>query len=402
MDFLRALRIRPFALLWAGQTVSRLGDSVYRIALSWWVLEKTGSAAAMAAVAVFTLVPMLLFLFVGGLIVDRLPRFRILIASDVVNTGVVGVIAVLAQTNRLEVWHIYAASVVFGLAEAFFYPAYTASVPQIVPVETLPSANALTGLTWQLSGIVGPSIGALLVAWGGTSVAFGLDSASFLVSAALLFPLRRIMPPAATEPRASAVADMRQGMATVLASPWLWVSILVFAFANVTDSGPRNVALPFLIHDHLGLDVQALGLVASALAAGSVVGAVGMGRLHRIRRRGITTYGGIAFGGLMVAGFGLARSLPVLGILSFAYGVAFSIASLIWTQSLQEMVPPEKMGRVSSIDAFGSFVLMPAGFAFAGWLTDAIGPAMVFVLGGTATIGLAFLALLHPGVRRLD
>jgi MFS family permease len=402
MDFLRALRIRPFALLWAGQTVSRLGDSVYRIALAWWVLEKTGSAAAMAAVAVFTLVPMLLFLFVGGLIVDRLPRFRILIASDIVNTGVVGVIAVLAQANRLEVWHIYAASVVFGLAEAFFYPAYTASVPQIVTTEALPSANALTSLTWQLSGIVGPSIGALLVAWGGTSVAFGLDSVSFLVSAALLFPLRRIMPPAATEPRASAVADMRQGMATVLASPWLWVSILVFAFGNVTDSGPRNIALPFLIHDHLGLDVQALGLVTSALAAGSVVGAVGMGRLHRIRRRGITTYGGIAFGGLMVASFGLARSLPVLGILSFAYGVAFSIAGLIWTQSLQEMVPPEKMGRVSSIDAFGSFVLMPAGFAFAGWLTDSIGPALVFVLGGAATMGLAFLALLHPGVRRLD
>src|SRR3989304_4759234 len=167
MDFLRAPRIRPFALLWVGQTVSRLGDSVYRIALSWWVLEKTGSAAAMAAVAVFTLVPMLLFLLVGGLIVDRLPRFRILIASDIVNTGVVGVVAVRAQVNRLEVWHIYAASVVFGLSEAFFYPAYTASVPQIVTTEALPSANALTSLTWQLSGIVGPSFGALLVAGGG-------------------------------------------------------------------------------------------------------------------------------------------------------------------------------------------------------------------------------------------
>src|SRR3989304_2935035 len=117
MDFLRALRIRPFALLWVGQTVSRLGDSVYRIALSWWVLEKTGSAAAMAAVAVFTLVPMLLFLLVGGVIVDRLPRFRVLLASDIVNTGVVGVVAILAQTNRLEVWHIYAASGLFRSEE---------------------------------------------------------------------------------------------------------------------------------------------------------------------------------------------------------------------------------------------------------------------------------------------
>jgi MFS family permease len=406
MDFLRALRVRSFALLWGGQTISRLGDSLYRIALSWWILEKTGSAVAMGTLAVFSLVPMLLFLLVGGVIVDRLPRFRIMLTSDIVNTLVVASVAALAFTDRLQLWQVYAASVIFGLADAFFYPAYTASVPQIVPPEELPSANSLTSLSWQLAGVIGPTIGAIIVASSGTSLAFGLDSTSFLISAACLLPLRNIRPPAPagseTAPRTTPIADMRDGWKIVASSPWLWVTILVYAFINVTDSGPRNVALPFLIHDHLGLQVEALGLVASSFSIGSVIGAVVLGRLKRIRRRGTLLYGSAVLGGLMIVAYGLAPNLTVILAAAFVYGLTFSAIALVWTNTLQEMVPPDKLGRVSSIDALGSFVLMPIGFALAGWLTDKIGPVQVFVIGGCGTITMAVLAYLHPGVRGLD
>ena len=406
MSFLRALRLRSFALLWSGQTISRLGDSLYRIALSWWVLERTGSAAALGALAVFSLVPMLLFLLVGGVVVDRLPRFRIMLACDVVNTLVVGLVAALAYTGQLQLWHVYAVSVVFGLSEAFFFPAYTASVPQIVGADELPSANSLTSLSWQLSGVIGPTIGAIIVAAGGTSLAFGFDSISFLIGAACLLPLRHIRPPATAidppAPRSSPLSDMRDGWRIVLGSPWLWVTILVYAFINVTDSGPRNIALPFLIHDHLGLEVEALGLVASSFSVGSVTGAILLGRLKRIRRRGLILYSAAALGGLMIVAYGLAPNLIVLLAAAFIYGISFSAIALIWTNTLQEMVPPGMLGRVSSIDALGSFVLMPIGFALAGWLTDKIGPVQVFVIGGCSTIILAVLAYLHPGVRRVD
>jgi MFS family permease len=195
---------------------------------------------------------------------------------------------------------------------------------------------------------------------------------------------------------------MREGLAAVVAEPFLWVSILVFAFINVTDAGPRNIALPFLIHDRLGLEVEALGFVVSAFSLGSVVGAVGLGRLRRIRHRGPTAYGAIALCGLMIMAYGVAPSLPVLIAAAFVYGVSFSIGGLIWINTLQSMVPPDKLGRVSSIDALGSFVLMPAGFALAGLLTDTLGPANVFLLGGAATLGLAALGFLHPAIRRLD
>ena len=133
MNALRSLRHRPFAFLWAGQTISRLGDNLYRIALAWWVLEKTGSATTMGTVLVLSQIPMLLFLLVGGVVVDRFPRIRIMFVADTLCGLVIGLIAILSWLNRLELWHIYIASMIFGLVEAFFLPAYQAVVQQITP-----------------------------------------------------------------------------------------------------------------------------------------------------------------------------------------------------------------------------------------------------------------------------
>jgi DHA3 family tetracycline resistance protein-like MFS transporter len=403
MTFARALRHRSFALLWTGQTISRLGDSLYRIALAWWVLEETGSAKAMSTVFIVSFLPMLLFLLIGGVAVDRLPRFRILLASDLVNGAVVAVVAVLAATGALEVWHVYIASAAFGLAEAFFYPAYSASVPQVVPPESLPSANSLTGLSWQITGVIGPALGAALVSTGGTPAAFGFNSLSFFISAAFLAPLLRIaLPRTADVARRSPLRDLREGVAEVAARTWLWLSIAFFGLVNVVDAGPRNVALPFLIHDHLGLDVGALGAVTSSIAVGSVVAAVFVGRYHRLRRRGRLLYSCEVVMGLMLILFGRLTWLPGLMAAAFVFGAGISTGSLAWTNSLQEMVPQERLGRVSSIDALGSFVFLPLGFAFAGMLTERIGPADVFVLGGSLVIGLSLAMLLVPSIRNLD
>lgn len=403
MSLFVSLRTRAFALLWTGQTISRLGDSLYRIALSWWVLEKTGSATAMGTVLVVSSLPMLLFLLVGGVVVDRLPRFRVLFASDALNGCVVAVVSVLAATGALEIWHVYVAGAIFGLSDAFFYPAYAASVPQIVPPESLPSANSLSGLSFQITGVFGPAVGAALVALGGTPAAFGLDSLSFFASAACMAPLLHIALPRTDDlSTRSPLHDLQDGLKGVVAHTWLWLSIAFFGLVNVFDAGPRNVALPFLIHDHLGLDVGSLGAATSSIAVGSVVAAVFLGRYPRLRHRGLMLYGSEAVMGLMLVLFGRVPSLPSLMAAAFVYGVGISIGNLVWTNTLQEMVPQERLGRVSSIDALGSFVFLPVGFAFAGILSDRLGPANVFILGGSAVALLALGMLLMPSIRRLD
>src|SRR6266487_1272046 len=116
----QSLKHRWFALLWSGQTISRLGDSLYRVALAWWVLEQTGSATAMGTVLICSFTPMLIFLLIGGVAVDRFPRVRVMLASDLLRGLVASSVALLAFSQLLEIWHIYVASIVFGFVDAFF------------------------------------------------------------------------------------------------------------------------------------------------------------------------------------------------------------------------------------------------------------------------------------------
>jgi DHA3 family tetracycline resistance protein-like MFS transporter len=401
MSLFRSLTHRPFAFLWSGQTISRLGDSLYRIALAWWVLEKTGSAVAMGSVLIFSFLPMLIFLLIGGVMVDRLPRGRVMLVSDILRGALVALVASLAFAQSLEIWHVYIASMVFGFVDAFFQPAYTAIVPDMVPSDALPSANSLTNLSGRLTGIVGPALGATIVALGGTPTAFALDALSFFISALCLVPIVGRITRVA-EKSSSALRDLREGLATVIGTPWLWVTIAIFALANIALDAPIAVALPFLVKDGLGADVGALGLLYSMSSLGAIVGAVWLGRFARIRRRGLVTYGAGIVSALAVVAAGLPISIIGVSIAMFVEGLCVATFGLIWTNTLQEMVPREQLGRVSSIDMLGSFVLLPIGYGLTGWVTDLVGAPMVFVLGGAIGAGLIALGLLHPAIRGLD
>ncbi len=403
MTLLSSLRHRSFALLWSGQTISRLGDSMYGVALAWWVLQATGSAAAMGTVLIFSYSPMLIFLLIGGVAVDRLPRLRVMFVSDLTSGLVVLGVAALAYAGRLEIWHVYVASMLFGFLQAFFYPAYNAVVPDLTPAEALPSANSLNSLSQQLSGIVGPALGAWIVATRGTPAAFAINGLSFFVAAACVLPvLGRAEPPRAAGERSNAWRDLREGIGLVLRVPWLWITIAVFSLVNITISGPRAVALPFLVERNLHASVGTLGFLYSAGAAGAVLGTLWLGGRQRLRRRGPLAYGATVLSGLAALVIGLAPLVAVVSVASFVIGLCISVFSLIWTNTMQELVPRDKLGRVASIDGLGSFVLLPLGFGLTGWATDRLGAPAVFVVGGAATALLALAAWLHPAIRSLD
>ena len=418
MNFLSALTHRPFALLWAGQTVSRLGDNLHRITLAWWVLEKTGSATAMGTVLVLSQIPLLFFILIGGIVVDRFPRIRIMFLSDLLSGTVVTFIAVFAWLDVLEIWHIYIASLVFGFVEAFFFPAYHAVIPQITPPDMLTSANSLNGLSQRMMGVIGPIAGASLVAVGGTSLAFGLDALSFFISAVCIFLILRSvsneLPKRESESKATAnphsvgqvirqgVADLREGLNAVIKVPWIWITILIFGVLNIMEGSPRAVSMPFLIKDDLGADVAVMGWFGSAFSVGYVISALWLGQYKRLRHRGLLGYLAIMINGGMLLLFGLKLPIPVLIVAMFIYGFCFNIFALVWNNTLQEMVPHEKLGRVYAIDSLGSWVLLPVGFALAGWATDLWGAPTVFLIGGVGTILMILLGLSHPAIRNLD
>lgn len=403
MPLLESLRHRSFALLWSGQALSRLGDNVYRVALAWWVLEKTGSATVMGKVFILSLTPMLLFALVGGVTVDRFSRMQVMLVADLLRFLVLAIVALLSFVHILELWHIYIASVILGAVEAFFQPAYAAVVPEVIPRELLVSANSLTSLSKQVAKVVGPALSGLILKLGSTSAAFAINSGSFLISAACLIPIMRLAESQAEDREKSTVfRDLKDGLKAVTGSSWLWTTIVVASLLNVTQGGPYLVGLPFLVKDRLHADAGSLGLAYSMFAVGSVVATLAIGRFSAVRRRGIISYTALIISGLMTLALGVSGSMTGVFIFSLVLGGAIAVFTLIWVNLLQDLVPRELLGRVVSIDNLGSYALLPLSYGITGWATDRYGVAMVFIIGGALTTALPALGLSQQSVRHLN
>ncbi|GER91056.1 MFS transporter [Dictyobacter vulcani] len=403
MPLLRAFSNRSFVLLWAGQIISRLGDSLHTIALAWWVLEKTGSATAMGTVLICSTIPMLLCLLFGGVAVDRLPRVSLMLTSDLLRGGVVLLIALLAFQQRLELWQIFIMSTLFGIVQAFFYPAYTALLPDLVPAEMLPGANSLRSISTKAAGLIGPAIAGTIIALGGTSLAFALDALTFIISAVCIIALPRVailkLP---VEKEESVVQDIRTGISTVLNSPWLWVTLVVASVSTIFLDGPAEAALPLLIKQRFGSQIGLYALLNALSALGSLIIAFWLGHFKQLRRRGPLTYGAWMLASLMLVVMGLP--LPVAGICLafFIQGASITALGLAWMNSLQEFVPANLLGRVASIDMLVSSGLVPIGYGLAGIAADHIGAAPIFIIGGATAAIVIASGLLHPAIRAVD
>ncbi|MEO8083965.1 MAG: MFS transporter [Ardenticatenales bacterium] len=407
---LRALRNRRFALLWTGQTLSRIGDYVYEIVLAWWVLEVTGSAAVMGAVLIVTFLPTAVFTIIGGAVVDRVPRLAVMLASDVLRAVAVLGVAAWAYAGHLTLWPIYALGLLFGIADAFFNPAYFALVPELVDEADLPSANALTSMSFQLGRVVGPVIGGLIVAAGGVKLGLTINGISFVLAAALLVPLLRRAarrdagdeaapsPDANAAPPRGMLADVRDGFAAVAGSPIIRTGILVNALAAACLVGPFLVAMPFLVADRFDKDPRVLGFLLAFFPIGFVLGSLWGGRHDRLPHRGRVMYGGLAVAALMLTLYGLPVPLPVLAAAALVNGFALELTGLAWTGLLQDLIPADKLGRAASLDQLAGFIAIPIAFAAAGWSTEHVGAAQTFLVGGAMAAVLAGVALAIPAV----
>jgi len=444
--FIRALKYKPYALLWIGQTISSLGNGAYYTALAWLVLLLTGSATAMGIVVTASAIPRILFLLIGGVAADRLPRRLVMLWSDTGRAIVVLLITVLAWVHLLQLWHLIVLSLFFGLVDGFFLPAYQSIPPQLVTKEDLPSANALNELGRNLSFLLGPLIGAGLVALVGPASAFGFDGLTFIASAIFLLAMRLPAPSApvitalAAEPAPSIASpipagnvgdelavvedgtaslaliprkgvrgvmeDMREGLRYVMSSTWIWVTIVVSSAGNIFLVAPLVVAMPKLVHDAYGAGVWLLGTLATASAVGSILGVLIVGQIKQMHWRGVKAYLALIGTGLAVVVMGLPLPHTIEPFIALAaevvLGFGLGFFNVIWFIVLQQLIPSDKLGRVSSIDMMGSICLTPVGYALGGILTDRIGPRLVFIGCGLISALLSLMALTVRGIRQLD
>ena len=393
------LRHRDFRLLWAGQTVSIFGNFIYGVALPFQILGLGGSALQLGIGASIASIAMILSLLVAGALVDRLPRRRVILVSDLISGIVTTVVAVLGLTGTLRIEHLYVASAFFGVAFSFVGPAISAIIPELIPADVLVPGNAVQGLSRQIAQVGGPVVGGAVVALSGAPMAFALDALTFFFSFAAVLLV-------APRPREDRVAvpflrQIRDGLAFTFSVPWLWITIFLWAFINMANSGPFVVALPLMVRDVLLGDARTYGAIIAAMGAGELIGTFTISQMH-VRRVGVAIYAWAILAAVASTLLGLLPLFPVILAMFAIRGLSIVGFGVLWQSALQRHVPRDMLGRVVSIDWFGAVLMGPvAPVVFVG-IVDAVGPAGSFVVGGIASIALLVPPLAVRSIRELE
>jgi DHA3 family tetracycline resistance protein-like MFS transporter len=288
---------------------------------------------------------------------------------------------------------------VYGAGQAFFSPAFDAIVPEVLPAEELAQANSLDQFVRPIAlRLAGPALGGVMISVVGSGAAFALDAASFAVSAGALLAMTPGARTAAPE-HATVKGDIVAGLRYIRSHVWLWATFASAAVAYLLFMGPAEVLLPYIVKNELHASAADLGIVFAAGGVGSVGCAVVLGQ-RGLPRRDITfMYVAWTLATIAIAGYGLATAVWQLMLASLAFNALETAGTIVWATAKQRHVPPELLGRVSSLDWLISIGLLPLSFAFTGPVTAAIGAQATLIGAGLIGGAVTLAALYLPGMR---
>ena len=410
------LKIRDFRLLWLGEGISLLGDQFGLIALPWLVLRLTGDAFAMGTVLAVAGIPRALFMLFGGALTDRFSPRMLMLFTNIARMILVSVLAFVILTNIVQLWMIYLFALLFGLADAFFYPAASAIVPAILPKNQLQIGNSITQGTAQLSVFLGPvlagAIIAIFSASGGASsegvpdlrgigIAFGLDSITFLLSAICL-KLMRPTKIADSEKEKNVWHSIKEGLVYVWRDATLRTVFIVVAALTVLSVAPLTIGIPVLADERMPNGAASFGLLMSAYGGGALIGIILSGVLPKPPQAQIGTYlfTAVTGMGVFMAGLAFAHTMLVAGGLLFLTGVLDGWVIIQFTTWLQMRSPEALLGRIMSLLMFSFVGLAPVADTFFGWLIEWNFTAVVFS-AGMALAAVALYAAFQPNIRNM-
>ncbi|GAA1834467.1 MFS transporter [Agromyces salentinus] len=396
--------LRPFGaaqyrLLVLALAASLLSAGAWLVAAAWQVVELGGSPIDLSFVAVGSSLGLVLAVLIGGVAADSIPQRSILIVVEIVRGGAFAVAAVLAATGVIEVWHIAVISFVLGIADGFFYPAYSAWLPAILPGSQLLAANGIEGvLRPAVMQAAGPALASALIAVQAPWLAFAVVAAMQAVAAVVLAvmrstPVRRDPEEVVRHPVRQSLLDLRDGFAYLVQTKWLLATLVFSIILVFLIMGPIEVLLPFAVKDQTGGGAGAFALALAAFGVGGAVGSLSVASFRLPRRYLTLMILAWGVGCVPLAIIGYTSQLWVMVIALFLVGVLFDGAQVVWGTLLQRRVPPSMLGRVSSLDFFVSLALMPVSMAVAGPVGEAIGLAPAFLIAGLVPPFLAFATL---------
>jgi MFS family permease len=399
-QIIRALRNPNFRLFWSGNFLSNIGTWMQNVAQGWLVLTLTNSAFWLGVVGFAGSIPFLFFTLFGGVIADRVNKRRLLLITQTVMMLLAFLLAALAWFNVITVWEIATIAFLNGVAMAMNAPSYQALVPRLVEREDLTNAIALNSAQFNMSRILGPTLGGYAMVLFGVAGNFFLNGVSFL---AVLFALTRIRyPEGAPSRRESMWASLRGGFAYLHEQRQMRVLIWMIVAASFFGI-PFLTFIPYFAKVQLNVGESGLGWLLAASGAGAVLGALTVAAAGMIRHRGrVLTIAGVVFFSAIV-GFCYSHSFPLSLVLAFFEGFSGILMISSFNVSIQHLSSDEMRGRIMSIYATSFLGLPPLGALLAGELSRHIptGHALAMMAGTALLLFIGFFAFSRP-LRELD
>ncbi len=381
--------------------LTSFATGVWIVALVWEVIRLGGGPAQLSLVSTAGAVGVLLPALLAGVVADRVPQKTILLAVAGMELAGMSLVAGLSLAGVTELWHLGVVAFVIGMATAFYYPAYSAWLPALVPESDLLAVNGFEGMVRPTVGwAIGPGVAGVVVGVASSGAAVAVAAGASLLglwalTAVPMTPVRR-----ETAPEASAegglgtvLRDMREGFSYMVRTPWLLSTLLFASLMVLMIMGPFEVLIPFLVKDRLGGGPADHARVMAAFGIGGAIGSLAMASVRMPRRYLTLMILGWGLGCLPLIAMGMATEVWMVVAAAFVLGALFSAPMVIWGTLLQRRVPAHLLGRVASLDFFVSVSLMPVSMALAGPVAALIGLRWTFLVAGTVPVGAAVVAI---------
>jgi len=393
------LRNRNFRLLWMGNTVSWMGDQFYLVALPWLILQTVSSSVALGTIMMAAAIPRGVLMLMGGALSDRVSPRKIMIATAWARTVLVAAVGVLVWLHATQLWQLFILAFAFGSADAFYAPAAQKFTPSLVKPEQLPAANSVSQGTLQITSLVGPAPAGLVIKALGTAWAFLIDAVSFLFILAALARLPDPPPTQSASAKKSVWSSIVEGLKYVNDDVALRSLMVVAAGLNFCLLGPLSIGLAWMAKMQFGTPV-ALGVLSSAVAAGSLLGMVLAG-LRKARRRGYLLLAVSVVIAICAAMVGVFHHLWSVAGTLFVMATAAGFLNVQLVSWFQQRVERAVLGRVMSVMMFAGVGLAPVSVAVAGVAVKWSLPGM-FLAAGCLMLLVTLLAATHRPVREID
>jgi MFS family permease len=396
-----ALQHRNYSLWFRGQLVSLMGTWMQQTAQGYLVYELTRSPVYLGYVGFAAGVPAWLFTLYGGVIADRVSKRKLLLVTQTTMMVLAFVLAALVFSRLVQPWHIVGLAFLLGIANAFDAPARLAIVSEMVSREDLTNAIALNATMFNTATAIGPAVAGLTYALVGPAWCFTLNGLSFIaVIVALL--MMRIAPRVAPARRASAWADLQEGLRYIVRTPT--IRTLIGLVGVTALFGVSSATLfPAWAVDVLGGDATTTGLLQSARGVGALLSALLIASLGRFTFKGkLLTLGSLAFPLLLIV-FALIRWLPLTLLVLVPAGMAIILIMNLANALVQTLAPDALRGRVMSVYSLTFFGLIPLGALWAGAVAEAAGAPAAVIIGAAISLGFAaVLWVFAPWLRKLE